>query len=162
MTVVVSDTSVLSYLASVHRLGLLESLFGTVLIPEAVWIECLHEGAPATLRTALAANELPFIRVARIEELLEETMTLDPGEAAAISLAWHHREDCLLLLDERRGRTIASALGIRIRGLLGIIAEAHRRGHADFDETMSLLRTHGFRISDALMKQTRVHLGLNN
>jgi predicted nucleic acid-binding protein len=65
-----------------------------------------------------------------------------------------------LLIDERRGRAIASALGLRLRGILGIVAEAHRRGIVDFDETMSQLRQHGFRIADALLVQARAQLGL--
>ena len=159
MTVVVSDTSVLCYLALIGRLNLLESLFNEVVIPEVVWQECLHSGAPALLRLALAPSP-PFITVANVGPCLDETVMLDPGEAAAITLAWQHRSDSLLLIDERRGRAIASALGLRLRGILGIVAEAHRRGIVDFDETMSQLRQHGFRIADALLSQARAQLGL--
>lgn len=41
MTVVVCDTSVLSYLALIEQLHLLPKLFGQVAIPHTVLAECL-------------------------------------------------------------------------------------------------------------------------
>lgn len=79
---------------------------------------------------------------------------------AAIEFAWEHRADSLLLLDEKRGRAIAIALGIQARGILGIIAAARRRSLLDFDETIARLRVHGFRIAEALLVQARMSLGL--
>ena len=159
MTVVVSDTSVLCYLALIGRFSLLQSLFEEVVIPEIVWQECLHAGAPEALRVAL--TPLPaFLTVAETGTALPETMMLDPGEAAAITLAWQHRTNSLLLLDEKRGRAVATALGLQLRGILGVITEAHRREIVDFDDVTSELRKHGFRVSDSLLTQARAKLGL--
>ena len=55
-------------------------------------------------------------------------MELDPGEAAAIALAVELKAD-LLLLDERRGRAVATRFGRRFVGLLGVIIEAQQRGY---------------------------------
>jgi len=54
-------------------------------------------------------------------------LEVDQGEAEAIALAIELQAD-LLLLDEQRGRAIASRLGIRSVGLLGILIEAKHRG----------------------------------
>jgi len=51
---------------------------------------------------------------------------LDRGEAESIALAAELRAD-LVLLDERRARRIASRLGLRYVGLVGILIEAKRR-----------------------------------
>jgi uncharacterized protein len=58
----------------------------------------------------------------RVAELRAE---LDPGEAEAIALALEKQAD-LILVDERLGRQVAMALGLRVTGLLGVLAEAKR------------------------------------
>jgi len=60
----------------------------------------------------------------RVQELSSE---IDVGEAEAIVLAFEKRAD-LLLVDERRGRQTAARLGLRVTGLLGVLAEAKHRG----------------------------------
>lgn len=52
---------------------------------------------------------------------------LDADESEAIALALELRSD-LLLLDERRGRSIANQLGINVTGLLGVLLVAKQRG----------------------------------
>lgn len=157
---VISDTSVLCYLALLGRLDLLRTLFGTVVLPEEVLVECGHPNAPAELRNALCAARSEFIEVRQVPERLPETSALDDGEAAAISLAWKHRPDSLLLIDERSGRAIARALGVRVRGLLALLADGHRRQVLDFNECASLLVGHGFRASCLLLQSFRRELRL--
>lgn len=87
--------------------------------------------------------------------LLPETSVLDPGEASAISLAWQHRPDCRLIIDEKRGRAVAAALGLRHMGVLAIVIAAARRGELNFDTAIQRLQAVGFHMSLDLIKQAR-------
>jgi len=99
---VVADASPLIFLGRLSLLELLPQLYGRVLVPRAVLDEVVRgaptdPAAPALLSAAWLevedAGEAPLL-----EALREE---LDPGEAAAISLARELGAD-LLLIDERR------------------------------------------------------------
>ena len=63
----------------------------------------------------------------RVQELREE---LDAGEAEAIVLAIERRAD-ILLVDERRARKTATAAGLAVTGLIGVVARAKRDGLID-------------------------------
>lgn len=54
--------------------------------------------------------------------------SLDKGEASAIALAVEE-EDCLLIIDDYKGRKYAEKLHINITGTLGILINAKLSGH---------------------------------
>lgn len=62
------------------------------------------------------------------QKILEAS--LDKGEASAIALAIE-QADCLLIIDDHKGRKYARQLGIKITGTLGVIIDAKLSGHID-------------------------------
>ncbi|MCR4406840.1 MAG: DUF3368 domain-containing protein [Anaerolineae bacterium] len=149
---VVSNASVLINLARIGELDLLRQLYGTLLIPEAVWQEVVVEGvgqpgagqveAASWIKTHDVANEL-LVRALRQD--------LDAGEAEAIALALEVGAD-LLLMDERLGRETAQHLGLRYVGLIGVLITAKRRGLIDAVKPYldKLRDVAGFYLTDAL------------
>ena len=129
--IVVSDTSPVLNLARIGRLELLHLIYKQVLIPSAVFAEL--RASKRDLPPAFDLASEPWLIVAsatdqqRVQELREN---LDPGEAEAIVLAIEHRAD-LLLVDERRARRTATAAGLSVTGLLGVVARAKRTGLID-------------------------------
>ena len=149
------DNSSLSALAEMGMLGILPRMVGPVSIPSALATEGCHLGAPEALRQAIADPPDRLIIVPDPECFLEETAALGAGESSAITLAWHARETSHLVIDERRGRAVAKALGLRVSGLLAILVEAGMAGEIDFEDSLSRLQLTGFRLSQALMDDAR-------
>lgn len=113
--IVVSDTSALSALLTVDRLGLLQELFGEIRVPSAVLQELvLHHPD---------CSGIPYLRVEtvkNVEAVRASQDQLDAGEAEAIQLALEQSAD-LLLIDESLGRSFALEHQIPIIGLMGIL-----------------------------------------
>jgi predicted nucleic acid-binding protein len=89
---------------------------------------------------------------------LEETATLDPGEASAITLVWQNRPTSLLILDEKRGRKVASALGLKITGTAGLLMEAAATDLIDFEDALLRLSQVEFRLSSHASAALRQNL----
>jgi len=129
--IVVSDTSPVLNLARIGRLDLLPSLYHQVLIPSAVYEELIRSKSDLPPAVEIVSQPWLIVATANDQERVQELRGyLDPGEAEAIVLAIELRAD-LLLVDERRGRRVASAAGLAITGLLGVIATAKRDGLID-------------------------------
>ena len=153
--IVVSDNSALSCLSEIGELDLLRRLYGNVTITETIRREALHPSAPKALR--LLFLKMPdWISVVPDEaSYLEETGALDAGEASAITLAWQFRDSSLLILDEKRGRKVASALGLQITGTAGLLTDAAAAGLVDFEDVFLRLSQKAFRLSSQVVETLR-------
>lgn len=81
------------------------------------------------------------------------TADLELGEATSIALALE-MSDCLLIIDEKKGRRIAKDLGIKITGTFGIIMQAFEMQLiADPGSVVERLESVGFRISQNLKEK---------
>lgn len=145
------DNSSLSAMAEMGMLEILPRIVGPVRIPSAVAAEGCHPKAPEALRQAIADPPDWMVMVPDPECFLEETAALGAGESSVITLAWHARETSHHIIDERRGRAVAKALGLRVSGLLAILVEAGMVSEIDFEDSLSRLQLTGFRLSQALM-----------
>ncbi len=155
--IIISDTSPLSALAEIGELECLRHLFGAVIIPESVWRECSAPSTPVHLVQMLASGD-PLFVVVPDPVNLSETAGVDPGEAAAISLAWIHRDVATLIIDDLDGRKLCAALGLNITGTAGVLVAAARAGLLDFDAAVSRLKATSFRLSSAVIAELRQRL----
>ena len=150
--IVVADASPLIAMARIRRLDLLRSVFGHLLVPDAVWREVVEAGEDkAGTIDVTAANWIE--RRAIVDSSLVNLLRHDlgAGEAEAIVLAREARAD-FVLMDERLGRSAAHNLGLKVVGLVGVLIEARERGLiTDANEIMDQLhRQAGFWISTEL------------
>lgn len=124
--IVVSDTSPITNLAAISQLNLLQQLYSHLIIPtvynEMVKVDQLVPGAVEVqtlpwIQTQAVADSQQIVAIQSIQE------NIDVGEAEAIVLALELKAD-LLLMDERRGRAVATSCGLNVTGLLGVLLQA--------------------------------------
>lgn len=128
---VVSNTSPVSNLAIVGRLGLLRQKFGRVVIPETVRRESAqlsHASARASIEAALTDGWLTVEPVPDRRLLPVLRTRIDEGEAEAIELARQTNAD-LLIIDDLDGRTVAAEESVPYTGVLGLLAEERMAGN---------------------------------
>ena len=149
---VVSNSSPLINLAIIDQFHLLESLFSTIYVPDAVWRECVIDGKGKL--GAEIIEESGFIKqmqptnINLIKLLMRE---LDEGESESIALAIEIQAD-LILLDEQDARNIADIYGLKMTGVIGILIRAKREGYiSSVRKYIDILQTKaGFRVSKEL------------
>jgi hypothetical protein len=153
MRVIVSDTTSLIVLEALNALDLLCKVFHTLLIPKAVLVE-LQAGSPHIARKFDKAGCIEVIHLEPSEQLVSLQLVLDTGEAEAITLALEKRLP--LLIDERKGRTIAQQKGLVITGFVGLLTLAIKIPVLTPIEAKELLDqaiSNNFRVSDKLYQQ---------
>ena len=115
--VIISDTSCLILLQKIGELVILHKLFGNIITTHEVaaefglslpeWIE-LKDPSDKNYQSVIEAS-------------------VDKGEASAIALAVEI-DDCLLIIDDLKGRKFAHQLGITVIGTIGVIVDAKLQG----------------------------------
>jgi predicted nucleic acid-binding protein len=138
MAVVVSDTTPLHYLILVGREAILQSLYRNVIIPPAVLTELSHASAPVQISN-WATNPPAWVTVATPSSIPGKFDGLDFGERQALALAQEIHAD-LVLLDDKVARRVALRELMRVKGTLGIVAEAAKANLLDFVETVEQLQ----------------------
>lgn len=149
--IVVADTSVICYLALIGCVDLLPRLFGRIHIPKAVRDELAAPQAPAEVRDWMATvpNWLVVETVVPQSDAL--LSRLHAGEREALLLAKKLNAD-LVLLDEKAARKVAVTRGLRVTGLLGILADAASQEMVDLTSSIDRLRRTTFRASPAILR----------
>lgn len=123
--ILVADSSALIALSVCDSLDLLETLYGAVLVPEAVYIE-------VTQPNKKEAERLNFFLQGKVRKVdLQNYVCLDAfadlGETEAMILYKQLSAD-KLLIDDRRGRKIAKINRISTIGSLGVLLVAKEKG----------------------------------
>lgn len=153
--IVVADTSPVLHLARIGRLELIRAVFGEVVVPRTVWSELIQPGT--RLEVVAIIRAAAWIAVVEDPELRD--LGLDPGETAAILLASSLRASAILI-DERRGRGVASGMGLAVIGTLGVLAGAKRAGVLVLARpVIAELHADGFWLADGLVEEFLATLG---
>lgn len=144
----IADAGPFITLAAIGRVELLRNLATDVVIPRTAFEEVIA-GAP---RPGAVEVRATWIRVADAAPELTGAFSLlvDRGEAEALALV-QQNAGSLLVIDDLRARRLASAMGLRLTGTLGVLHMAKRAGLVQsLQEELDGLRRAGFHISESL------------
>ncbi len=150
---IVSNSTVLIYLAKIGKLNLLKKLFIDVLIPVEVFNEVVVNGKEQQHFDAFLverAIEDGWIKVRKIK--IDKELTefgIDKGEAEAISLA--KSLGLAILIDQTHARIAAKAFGLKPWGTIFVLLAALRKKYLTlegYQDSLEELVKAGFRMSD--------------
>ncbi|HSH02067.1 MAG TPA: DUF3368 domain-containing protein [Anaerolineae bacterium] len=149
---VISNNTPLVALSVLNQLDLLAKLFGTILIPPAVYEEFT---ATESIARQIAFENAPWLQITQLDSPQHALAFagLDKGEAEVLALA-QEKQARLVIIDERRGRRYAQRLRLSLTGTLGVLLLAKERNLLPFIEpSIAKLQQEGLYLSPALVAQ---------
>lgn len=150
MLTVIADTGPLHYLVLAGCVDVFPILFTAITIPSKVHAELLHPNAPSPVRHWAAHPPSWLVLSAASDAGRDLSTQLDDGERAVIALALSLRAD-LVLMDDRAGMVVASALGLNVTGMIGILDRAASRGFVEIGPVVARLQATNFRYPPHLL-----------
>ena len=127
MPEIICNTSPLQYLHQLNALHFLPALVTSITVPPAVQDE-LDAGRELGLDLPdLKIYEWVVVRRPASSVALPLITDLGPGEREVLALALESPE-AVCVIDDALARRVASALGLRFTGTLGILLDAKRAG----------------------------------
>ncbi len=141
--IIISDPSCLIALERINQLNILHQLFSSILITKEVETEF-----GKSLPNWIIIQQLQYPKKkAELQQIVDE------GEASAIALALE-TDNCLLIIDEKKGRKLAESLHIKIAGTLQILLLAKSKGLiTSLAQMLSQLEKQNFRFNNSLKEE---------
>ena len=144
-----ANTTPLIALANIGRLDLLNKLYGTIIVPQAVMDEIVREPARQRVRNA------SWIKVELIKDHSQKDIfraRLHAGEVEVMILAREQKAD-LVIMDDDAAKKTAKFLGLKVTGTLGVLLKAKREGYLDkVEPVINELIHDGLFVSDTVKR----------
>lgn len=162
--IVISDTTPILSLLKAGRLDLLQKLYESVIIPEAVYNELTIN--PLFIDEKEKIAECPFLRVEKAKNLksvriLRDVTGLNAGESEAL-IIYDEKQADLLLIDEHKGRSVAKKMSVEYIGTLGIFMLAYDKkilSAKEIEQCLNILLNKNIRLSRRLCNKVLCYIG---
>jgi predicted nucleic acid-binding protein len=147
------NASPLIYLSRAGLLDLLKIAGSEIIIPIAV-AEDIRRRGPTDL-TVQALQKTPWLAITNTPSIPPVIQTWDLGEGESSVLAWAYAHPGTeAIVDDLAARRCAAALGIPVRGTLGLVLAAKKRGLIPAARSvLEKLRQSGMYLSDRVLNQ---------
>jgi len=153
------NTSPLIFLTKGNYLDLLQIISPSIIVPQAVATEIQAYGETDVTAVALKNTDWLVVQDTPTIPTVIQSWDLGPGESAV--LTWGYaKPGTEVILDDLAARRCATALGIPVRGTLGIVLTAKQRGVIPAARpVLEQLRLCGMYLSDRVMNQALALVG---
>lgn len=148
---VIADTTPLNYLILIAYVEFLQTLYGRVMVPQAVLDELQHPQTPPPVCAWITQPPVWFEVQAVYGASDASLQHLDPDEQEAIMLAQERQAD-LLLMDDWEGRQEAERRALQVTGTLGILERAAIRGLLDLPTALTRLQATNFYVKAEIIQ----------
>ncbi len=146
---VISDCSCLIALEGINKLDILQRSFSEIITT--------REGALEF--GSVLPDWIQVQPVNNIDKQKELELIVDAGEASTIALALE-TANCVLIIDEKKGRKVAQSLNIEIIGTLRILLLAKQKGIIPaLKPVIYQLHQNGFRLTEKIMNDILTEAG---
>ena len=151
---IIGDSSALVALSIMNRLDLLETLFGTIHVPQAVYDEVTISSKPQSKKLKTFLED----KIISVEVNISQ-MGLGRGELEAIAL-YKNMDADFLLIDDRRAKSFAKLNNVNVIGSLGVIVLAKELGKIEnIREDLEKLLDSNIFISESLINKILISVG---
>ena len=150
---VVSDSTTLISLLNIDRFDLLFKFSKTIIISQAVFDEVSYQNHAKQVLDGFIKDKRVIVKSVKDDKKLSQLLIrLDLGESESILLA--KKENLPLIIDEKKGRSVATEFGLKVIGLIGILLIFKKSGqlsNSEITDIVNDLRKVEFRVSDSLL-----------
>jgi predicted nucleic acid-binding protein len=145
---IISDTTPLRYLIEIEKAYILESLFGRVIIPQAVFNDLQRPKTPQPVKEWIV-NHPAWLEVRQADlSLYTPQKRIGAGECEAFALALELQADAVLL-DDKGAMVEAKRLGLITIRTFDILERAAKENLLDLPETIEWIKRTSFRLPPA-------------
>lgn len=153
------NTSPLIHLSDAGLLSVLREASSSVWVPRPVATEIQAYGEDDPTAIALATNT--WLEVKPVDSIAGDILAwnLGLGESSVIELA-RSSPGTVAVIDDLAGRRCAEAVGLPLRGTLGLVLAAKQEGRiAAARPLLEQLRSNGMYLSDAVLNRVLRQVG---
>lgn len=153
------NASPLIFLSRASMLDMLKLESDEIVIPLAVAAEIRRRGSEDP--TVKAINEASWLAVLETPSVPALIQAWDLGEGEASVLSWAYANPgTVAITDDLAARRCAATLGIPVRGTLGLVLAAKKRGIiSEARPTLERLRQSGMYLSDQILNRALALVG---
>lgn len=148
--VIVNSTPLIA-LCNANLLFVLHELYGTIIIPKAVYDEVTAKTDSAC---AQISNNFDWIKTEFADDSADRSMyraKLHAGEVEVMILAQQEPEADLVIIDDNAAKKTAKYLGLNVTGTIGVLLRAKKEKIIDsFTDSISKIEDNGFYIDEKL------------